>query len=117
MAKFNICSDQTFHSTKGKRMASMRPRLAYFYHLKRGILQAIHENGPAAAASSSKVWSEGWSREVTLAAYLAAVEKMIEALASLRDFEREPLTKEEEEDLHSIWRLEEALAARISDEQ
>lgn len=91
------------------------PRLAYFYRLKKGILQEIHENGPAASASASKAWSEGWSREVTLAAYLAAVEKMIEAMASLRDFEREPLTKEEEEDLHSIWRLEEALAAHMSD--
>jgi hypothetical protein len=95
-------------------MTSSRPRLAYFYNLKRGILEEIQEKGPDAAASSSKVWSEGWSRDVTLATYLAAVEKMIEALASLRDFEREPLTEEEEIDLSCIWELEEAIAASMS---
>lgn len=95
-------------------MSSARPRLAYFYNLKKAILEEIAEKGPDAAASSSKAWSEGWSRDVTLAAYLIAVEKMIEALASLRDYEKEPLTEEEEEDLNRIWRLEEAIAASMN---
>lgn len=95
-------------------MASSRPRLAYFYNLKREILEEIQEKGPGAAAGSSKAWSDGWSRDVTLATYLAAVEKMIEALASLRDFDREPLTEEEESDLSRIWQLEEAVAASMS---
>lgn len=46
---------------------------------------------------------------MTLADYLRAVEKMIEALAALRDFEQEPLTESENEDLNEIWQLEEAL--------
>lgn len=91
-----------------------RPRLAYFYNLKRGILEEIQEKGPGAAAGSSNVWSEGWSREVNLATYLLAVEKMIEALASLRDFEKEPFTEEEESDLKRIWQLEEAFIASMS---
>lgn len=95
-------------------MASSRPRLAYFYNLKRAILEEIQEKGPGAAAGASKAWSEGWSRDVTLATYLAAVERMIEALASLRDFEKEPLTAEEEDDLNCIWRLEEAIAAGMN---
>ncbi len=94
-------------------MTSSRPRLAYFYNLKKGILEEIQEKGPGAAAGASKAWSDGWSRDVTLAAYLAAVEKMIEALASLRDFDKEPLTEDEENDLNRIWQLEEAVAASI----
>ena len=97
-------------------MTSSRPRLAYFYNLKKGILEEIQDKGPGAAANSSKVWSDGWSRDVSLATYLAAVEKMIEALASLRDFEGEPLTEEEETDLSCIWQLEENIASRMSRE-
>jgi hypothetical protein len=91
-------------------MSTPRPRLEYFYNLKKRILVEIQEKGANAAARSSDAWSEGWSREVTLAAYLAAVEKMIEAMSSLRDFEIEPLTEQEEEDLSDIWRLENAIA-------
>jgi hypothetical protein len=109
-------SIKQLHSIRGKLMASSRPRLAYFYNLKRGILEEIQEKGPGAAAGSSKVWSEGWSREVNLATYLAAVEKMIEALASLRDFKKEPLTKEEERDLDNIWLLEKAIVASMNQE-
>ena len=87
-------------------MSTPRPRLEYFYHLKKCILQEIQKKGSNAAASTSDTWSDGWSREVTLAAYLAAVEQMIEAMSSLRDFKTEPLTKEEESDLSDIWQLE-----------
>lgn len=97
-------------------MTSSRPRLAYFYNLKKGILEEIRDKGRDAPAGSSKVWSDGWSREVTLATYLAAVERMIEGLASLRDFEKEPLTEDEEADLNCMWELEEAIAARMSQE-
>ena len=90
-------------------MPTSRPRLEYFYNLKKLILEEIHAQGGDAPANLSKAWSEGWSREVTLADYLSAVEKMIEALASLRNFEKEPLTEQEEQDLHTIWLLEKSL--------
>jgi hypothetical protein len=92
-------------------MTISSPRLEYFYNLKKLILQEIQNNGAGALASSSKAWSEGWSREVTLGSYLAAVEQMIEALAALRDFEKEPLTEQEEQDLSAIWMLESALGS------
>jgi hypothetical protein len=91
-------------------MSSPRPRLEYFYNLKKRILKEILEKGADAPARSSDAWSEGWSRDVTLADYLLAVEKMIEAMASLRDFQIEPLTEQEESDLNDIWRLENANA-------
>jgi hypothetical protein len=91
-----------------------RPRLEYFYNLKKRILEEIHENGANAPASSSDAWSEGWTRDVTLKDYLTAVEKMIEAMASLRDFEKEPLTPEEELALNDIWQLENTIAADVS---
>lgn len=87
-------------------MSTPRPRLEYFYNLKKRILLEIHEKGADAPARSSDAWSEGWSGDVTLAVYLAAVEKMIEAMAALRDFTTEPLTEQEESDLNDIWRLE-----------
>jgi hypothetical protein len=90
-------------------MKPREPRLAYFYDLKKLILREILENGPDAPASASAAWSEGWSREVTLAVYLASIEKMIEALATLRDFEKEPLTEKEESDLNEIWLLEQSM--------
>ncbi|MDQ9171174.1 hypothetical protein Q8A64_12240 [Oxalobacteraceae bacterium R-40] len=90
-------------------MSTREPRLAYFYRLKKLILKDIHIKGADAPAAESNAWSEGWSRNVTLADYLRAVEKMIEALAALRDFEQEPLTESENEDLNEIWQLEEAL--------
>ncbi len=65
--------------------------------------------GANARASESAAWSDAWSRDVSLADYLLAIEKMIEALASLRDFEREPLTEDEDVDLNEIWSLEQAL--------
>jgi hypothetical protein len=91
-------------------MSSPQPRLEYFYNLKKRILKEILEKGADAPARSSDAWSEGWSRDVTLADYLLAVEKMIEAMASLRDFQIEPLTEQEESDLNDIWRLENANA-------
>jgi hypothetical protein len=85
------------------------PRLAYFYRLKKIILEEIHANGVNAPASQSAAWSDGWTREVSLGDYLLATEKMIEALAALRDFEKEPFTADEENDLNKIWSLETAL--------
>jgi hypothetical protein len=91
-------------------MTSIRePRLAYFYRLKKMILKEIHVKGGNAPAAESAAWSDGWSRNVTLADYLRAVEKMIEALSALRDFEKEPLTESEDADLNEIWGLEQAL--------
>lgn len=87
-------------------MSTPRPRLEYFYNLKKRILEEIQKKGSNAAASSSDAWSEGWSREVTLPAYLEAVEQMIEAMSLLRDFKVEPLTAEEDRDLNDIWQLE-----------
>ena len=92
-------------------MATARePRLAYFYRLKKMILEEIHAKGAEAPASQSAAWSDAWSREVSLADYLLAVEKMIEALASLRDFEKEPFTEDEERVLNESWALEQALS-------
>lgn len=90
-------------------MNAPEPRLAYFYRLKKEILKEIHANGVHAPAMQSAAWSEGWSRNVSLGDYLLAIEKMIEALAALRDFEKEPLTENEENDLTEIWKLETAL--------
>lgn len=85
------------------------PRLAYFYRLKKSILKEIHAKGADSPAPESAAWSEGWSRNVSLRDYLLAIEKMIEALAALRDFEKEPFTEDEEKDLQEIWALEHAL--------
>jgi hypothetical protein len=90
-------------------MTAQEPRLAYFYRLKKTILKEMHARGTDASAAESEAWSEGWSRDVTLGDYLLAVEKMIEALASLRDFEKEPFTEAEDSDLNEIWGLESAL--------
>jgi hypothetical protein len=90
-------------------MSTKEPRLAYFYQLKKLILKEIHGRGATTPASDSAAWSEGWTKNVTLKEYLLAIEKMIEALASLRDFEKEPLTEAEDSDLNEIWRLESAL--------
>jgi hypothetical protein len=90
-------------------MTLQEPRLAYFYRLKKTILKEIHARGTSSPASDSTAWSDGWSRNVSLGDYLLAIEKMIEALASLRDFEKEPFTEAEENDLHEIWLLESAL--------
>lgn len=90
-------------------MTTQEPRLAYFYRLKKAILKEIHAHGSSSPASDSAAWSDGWSRNVSLGDYLLAIEKMIEALASLRDFEKEPFTEAEESDLHEIWLLESAL--------
>lgn len=85
------------------------PRLAYFYRLRKLILMEIHAHGADAPASRTAAWSDGWSREVTLRDYLHSIEKMIEALAALRDFEKEPFTADEERDLHDSWLLENSL--------
>jgi hypothetical protein len=90
-------------------MPAQNPRLAYFYDLKKTILKEIHARGADSPAPDSAAWSDGWSRNVSLNDYLLAIEKMIEALASLRDFEKEPFTEAEENDLHEIWLLESAL--------
>lgn len=90
-------------------MNKHEPRLAYFYRLKKSILKEISAKGAHAPAAQSDAWSEGWSRDVSLGDYLLAIEKMIEALAALRDFEKEPLTEGEESDLNQIWMLEQAL--------
>jgi hypothetical protein len=90
-------------------MSTREPRLAYFYRLKKMILKDIQAKGMHAPAAESEAWSDGWSRNVNLADYLLAVEKMIEALAALRDFEKEPLTESEDAELNEIWLLEQAL--------
>ncbi|MGV3742390.1 MAG: hypothetical protein ACO1NO_08780 [Burkholderiaceae bacterium] len=90
-------------------MSKNEPRLTYFYRLKKMILKEIHAKGAQSPAMQSEAWSEGWSRDVSLGDYLLAIEKMIEALAALRDFEKEPLTEGEEADLNEIWGLEQAL--------
>lgn len=90
-------------------MHTNEPRLAYFYRLKKSILKEILAKGAAAPAMESAAWSDGWTRNVSLGEYLRAVEKMIEALAALRDFEKEPFTQNEENDLNDIWMLETSL--------
>lgn len=90
-------------------MSASEPRLAYFYRLKKLILKEMLAKGAEARAAESTAWSDGWTRDVSLAEYLKAIEKMIEALAALRDFEKEPLTKGEDADLNEIWGLEQAL--------
>jgi hypothetical protein len=90
-------------------MSKQEPRLAYFYRLKKSILKEIGVKGAQAPAMQSDAWSDGWSRNVSLGDYLLAIEKMIEALAALRDFENEPLTESEENDLNEIWMLEQAV--------
>ena len=92
------------------------PKLAYLYAFKRAILVDILKKGDGAIAEPASMEKLGLSGTFTLKTLFDAVVKMIEAMASLRDFSKEPLTEQEEEDLAAAAQMEQdyEIAKQIS---
>ena len=82
------------------------PSLSWLYRTKNIVLQEILQKGAQALIEPDSDFAKDASRQVTLHQYLSAIEKMIEAMASLRDFQKEPFTSKEQKELHAMWLLE-----------
>jgi len=82
------------------------PRLAHLYQLRRDLLRASLQFGPTAVVAEEDAAALGVSASVSFATLRSAVEQMIEAMSTLRDFSKEPLTEHEQAILDETWGLE-----------